>query len=400
VREGQLALQPVHPIFLKPDQLRAFGIVEKHLDITLAGASPSQLLMQVQGEGGTGKSMVIHCITELFRRRGVEKRLVKSAYTGIAASLIDGNTLHTLCHLTSRRTEMSQKVLDVLRRTWKDVDYLIIDEVSMISCEFLARVSGILSAAKQASDQPPNSLPFGGINVIILGDFHQFPPVACPLCALYWPNNPAQDSPERMTGRKIYESFRTVVILQEQCRTTDPIWRNVLQHAREGTCMPEHLATIRSLVVANPADGSVKAKVDDPRWQDAVLVTPRHGVRIAWNEMAVRRHCAKHGKQLFMCPAEDTIGNRSLTIAERLDAAKKKTKTKADRVRKDKGNLPDVVELAVGMEVMVTFNVQTDLDVANGARGVVERVILDCRETISSQTTVLAQSCVRVRRTH
>ncbi|KAG8732883.1 hypothetical protein FRC10_000549 [Ceratobasidium sp. 414] len=50
--------------------------------------------------------------------------------------------------------------------------------------------------------------------------------------------------------------------------------------------------------------------------------------------------------------------------------------------RKEKGNLPDVIELAVGMEVMVTYDVETELDVANGARGVVQEVILDRRELL------------------
>jgi hypothetical protein len=82
-----------------------------------------------------------------------------------------------------------------------------------------------------------------------------------------------------------------------------------------------------------------------------------------------------------VCPAEDTIGNRALTIAERFNAIKKKTKKKADRVRNDKANLPDTVELAIGMEVMVTFNVETDLDVAR-----VEKIILDRRETVLGET--------------
>ncbi|KAG8792528.1 hypothetical protein FRC12_005844 [Ceratobasidium sp. 428] len=50
-------------------------------------------------------------------------------------------------------------------------------------------------------------------------------------------------------------------------------------------------------------------------------------------------------------------------------------------------NLPEVVELAVGMEVMVTYNVETELDVANGARGVVQEIIIDRREQILDALT-------------
>lgn len=74
-------------------------LVITHLNEMLAGPAPEQLLMQIQGEGGTRKSTVIGCVTELFRRRKVENKPLRSAYTRIAASLIDRNTLHTLCHL-------------------------------------------------------------------------------------------------------------------------------------------------------------------------------------------------------------------------------------------------------------------------------------------------------------
>ncbi|KZT50436.1 hypothetical protein CALCODRAFT_425069, partial [Calocera cornea HHB12733] len=52
------------------------------------------LLMVLYGEGGTGKSRVIQTITKRFRQMNLQHILIKAAYTGIAASLIDGFTLH------------------------------------------------------------------------------------------------------------------------------------------------------------------------------------------------------------------------------------------------------------------------------------------------------------------
>ncbi|KAG9075419.1 hypothetical protein FRC06_010097, partial [Ceratobasidium sp. 370] len=222
------AIRPVETSCLKEDQLRGFNIIAKHLTASLAGQSPKQLLMQIQGEGGTGKSMVIHCVMQLFRINAVEHKIVTSAYTRVAASHIDGNTLHTLCRLTSNK-EIGQRILEELRRTWKDIEYLIIDEISMVSWELLAQISSVLCAVKQQSGQPANVCPFGGINVIILGDFHQFPPVACgPTGPLYYPpnldrdkeesrgenihhrkkrNRSKGDSPEAIMGAKIYRKF-------------------------------------------------------------------------------------------------------------------------------------------------------------------------------------------------
>ncbi|CAE6416282.1 unnamed protein product [Rhizoctonia solani] len=371
----QEEIQSMDLTLLKADQLRAYGIIRAHLDAKMANQHPRQLLMQIQGEGGTGKSTVIGCITELFKHHRLSHKLIRSAYTGIAASLIDGNTLHTLCRFTSRRTELSAKVLDALRKTWGNVDYLIIDEISMVSRPFLGRISNALGQAKQQSNGSFESLPFGGINVILTGDFHQFPPVACsPSAALYCPTS-SKDTVEAAIGGQTYQAFRVVVVLQEQCRTTDDDWLDVLRHARHGTCTRTHLETIRGLILPTTPDA-----LSIEEWEDALLVTPRHSVRLAWNQMATRRHCTKNGVRLFICPAEDTIDNRRLTITERWEAGRKTPHRKGDRGQRMKASLPDALDLAVGMEVMVTYNVETELDVANGARGVVERIIFDRRE--------------------
>ncbi|KAF8137246.1 hypothetical protein EV363DRAFT_1138415, partial [Boletus edulis] len=63
---------------------------------TLADNNPQQLLMIIPGEGGVGKSKTIQTITENFNRLGASHLLAKSAYTGIAASIIDGKTLHVI----------------------------------------------------------------------------------------------------------------------------------------------------------------------------------------------------------------------------------------------------------------------------------------------------------------
>ncbi|QRV78090.1 hypothetical protein RhiJN_06105 [Ceratobasidium sp. AG-Ba] len=72
-------------------------------------------------------------------------------------------------------------------------------------------------------------------------------------------------------------------------------------------------------------------------------------------------------------------GNLYITLTEQTDALL----SKGSRSKKDQfscNGLPDWVELAVGMKVMVTVNVETELDVANGSQGVVIGLILDRRE--------------------
>ena len=86
----------VDPSHLNEDQRRAYDIVDWHLVETIQNQFPPQLLMIIPGEGGVGKSKTIQTITVNFVRRNVGNWLAKGAYTGIAASIIDGKTLHAL----------------------------------------------------------------------------------------------------------------------------------------------------------------------------------------------------------------------------------------------------------------------------------------------------------------
>lgn len=360
------------------DQRRAFDIVRWHLEETLGGRKVEQLLMHIPGEGGTGKSKVIQTVSALFEELGCAGKLTRAAYTGIAASIIEGKTFHTLLSLPMNGQLPSKDAILQLVKLLGGKAYLIIDEISMVAREFLAKISAILGMIRDAIEGGgmKNDLPFGGLNVIIVGDLHQFPPIACKAKApLYYPNLPS-DGNREMVGRTLYEHFRTVVILEEQVRIVDPTWRDFLAHARIGQCQPHHMKMLRSLILTDTK--CPKTDFSKPPWSNAVLVTPRHSVRIAWNHDAVRKHCRQRKEVLYTCRAQDRIHGRRLTLAERLAVATKATQ--GIKGRNERGGLPNLVEFAKGMEVMVTFNVKTDLDVANGSRGQIVDIILDENE--------------------
>jgi hypothetical protein len=376
---SESSLPAVKPSQLKPDQFRAYDIITWHLNHTLAGNSPSRLRMIIHGEGGTGKSRVIQTVTEYFVQRGAKYLLLKAAYTGVGASLIDGKTTHVIGMISTGGRPMSDETKAKLQQFWKYFIYLVIDEISMISKTFLAVLSRHIAIGKEQGDAGKSSDSFGGINVILCGDFHQFPPVACAVTeALYYPTNIATDSVDSQIGRAIYEEFDTVVILRDQLRITDDVWHDFLTHLRYGHVQERHLSMLRKQIVKNTAceltDFSSKP------WNDAPLVTPRHAVRTQWNEAAIRKHCQETERRLFICPAEDRIKNRRLTLAERYGVAARNATHAMDgssrKKRKRKNELPDVVEFAVGMKVMVTENVETDLDITNGARGEIAGIVL------------------------
>jgi len=358
---------------LRPDQARAYGIIEWHLNQTLDGADPPPLRMVLYGEGGTGKSRVIQTVTDAFEARGSKHILVKAAYTGVAASLVDGKTTHVIAGISVHsKGSVKDEAKKKLQEFWREVRYLIIDEFSMLSRSFLATLSRNITIGLEGSPHARDGHSFGGLNVVLCGDLHQFPPVACAKSeALYHPVNLAKDSDDAKIGRRIYEEFSTVITLREQMRITDQGWRDFLVRLRYGRVQRQDLTTLRSLLLQHsPIDFS------SPPWTDASLITPRHAVRTHWNQASLRKACSESGQRLLVCHAEDTIANRHLSLRERYALAQRSS---GDRRRKRK-DLPETIELAIGMKVMVTSNIATDLDITNGARGIVVDIILNPEE--------------------
>jgi len=116
---------------------------------------------------------------------------------------------------------------------WKDVQYLIIDEISMVSREFFATIAELVAVARESAGMGQSGEAFGGLNMILVGDFYQFPPVVSKKTApLYWPVNLRVDTEAEIIGRRLYEQFRTVVILREQVRVTDPEWVDLQPRVR------------------------------------------------------------------------------------------------------------------------------------------------------------------------
>ncbi|KAF9039927.1 hypothetical protein BJ165DRAFT_1321618, partial [Panaeolus papilionaceus] len=123
-------------------QERAFRIVvNSHLNGLNNDRAPS-LRLNLAGAGGTGKSTVIHAITDYFRRVGHERKLRLCSFTGVASKNVDGITLHSALSLNCNLN--SGTVRDELKNRWEGVNYLFVDEVSMIGCRLLAKVGEAL----------------------------------------------------------------------------------------------------------------------------------------------------------------------------------------------------------------------------------------------------------------
>ena len=344
-----------------------------------AGEEVAPLRMIIHGEGGTGKSRVIQTITDLFASKGAAGLLVKGAYTGIAASLIGRKTLHNIGHIPVHKSQSSKAkiISDETRQKiqdfWRTYIYLIIDEYSMISKSFFNALEKNIALTKAGN---ADGSTFGGISVILCGDLHQFPPVVGGLQdALYVPVAPGNTEDQKL-GRHLYEEFKTVVILTEQMRIIDPEWCDFLRKLRHGEAQKSEVETLQKLVLGDPNCIPLDTNATD--WSNASLVTPRHGVRRAWNEAALHKYCEENEGRMYICPARDTIKKRPLSLAERYGLAlRMRAKTKFGKKRNIKNDLPEYLSIAIGAQVMVVQNIETDLDLANGARGTIIGIVLD-----------------------
>ena len=254
----------------------------------------------------------------------------------------------------------------------------------MVSHKMFTKLSSIISRVK-AHNGTVCDEPFRGLNVILVGDFHQFPPVAAkPSASLYWPCNPEKDTDEDMMGQQLYKQFNVVVQLKTQVQVTDHNWQDLLQHVQHGNCTETHISMLRKLELSH--EDCLPTDFTCPPWSDALLVMPRHAVRMKWNSMRAKTCFLMHRLSLISCPAVDTIQGHQLTLEEKFAIAAK-PKIGQGKNWHERAGLADEVEIAIGMEVMVTFNVSTDLDVANGVWGHIVDIVLDAREEMSTVPT-------------
>ena len=148
-------------------QLEAFNIVKNNENLFLSGSA------------GTGKSFTIKNIVEYLEENKINYGL--TALTGCAESLINGQTLHSYLLLGINKSlidiynDLSRKFIPKFK-SLKSLNTLIIDEISMMSNELLELIDELFKMIKS------NTLPFGGIQVIMVGDFHQLPPIKGNYC--------------------------------------------------------------------------------------------------------------------------------------------------------------------------------------------------------------------------
>ena len=210
----------------------------------LSAGSPSDdatpPLICMVGEGGTGKSEVIKAITHFAGAWGLRPHVALTAPTGSAAVLIGGSTLHSFAGMNShgKPAKANLSSAQLADDPTCAVVLLVIDEVSLVSAEFLGALSTALKLKRKSA------LPFGGLAVLFCGDFYQLPPVSG--LALFDTSVAATTAVSSAhAGFESWKLLSHVIMLTTNYRAAgDPEWMALLRRIRSHTVEPHDLATL------------------------------------------------------------------------------------------------------------------------------------------------------------
>jgi ATP-dependent DNA helicase PIF1 len=283
------------------------------------------------GSAGTGKSFLLRTLIKILEDKKSDLKLFITASTGIAAVNVGGTTVHSFSGIGlggENKETLLKKVSCSLwaREKWLQCDILIVDEISMLLGDIFEKIEYIGSKIRQ------NDKPFGGIQVILCGDFFQLPPVAINpnIKHIYCFQTPAW---EKTIGNSVYQ-------LTKVFRQDDLKFVSLLNRIRIGDLNQEVIKELDSIV-----EKTKKTKSSD----DYVKLYP-HKTSV---ESINKNFLTKLNKPIKTFVAQD---NGKETFVNSL----KKHCQAVDRL-----------QLCEGARVICIFNIDVERQIVNGSRGTV-----------------------------
>ncbi len=315
---------------LKGKQKRAFKIVEDHLK----SRSKNQLLAMILGGAGSGKSFLIHALAHLLG-----DKCTLTATTGIAARNVSGRTIHSVLALT--RNKISTETLTTMQNALKNIQYIILDECSMMGQRLLFKFD------QRLREICANDLPFGGKNIIFVGHFAQLPPV---LDTPMWMKPPFDANDVKRQGYALYKQFNKIITLEKIHRQNDQTYLELLKNICEGEISHADWQLLNSR---------------DPDLHPDILKYEKYDdiVRLFGTNPEVEKY------NLDQCVK---LGN---PIAKVVGVHSDKTAMSADP--RDFWGLENVFYASVGSKVMLRVNLLTKFGLVNGSIGIIRDIIYD-----------------------
>lgn len=300
----------------------------------------------ITGSAGVGKSMVINHIREWCHCN--KKRITVTATTGVAAANVNGITFHAWAGIglgKSKKEEMSETELDheirkrayYLRRNetavkrYTDTDILVIDEVSMLDFSFVKKVNAIAKIIRKCSK------PFGGIQLVLTGDFYQLGPV----------------QKELKKTKFVFEDYCWDEMIQECVHLTE-VYRQKSS---------DFVTMLHRLRVGDVDDEIVKKLQDTEKNK----LTNDNGI------IPTVLFCKKVDVELVNIRGLNKIDGKEHTFK----AIDKFINDEAKELYRGSFTYPTTLTLKVGAQVMLIKNLDLENKLVNGSRGVVVSITED-----------------------
>lgn len=200
------------------------------------------------GEAGAGKTYLLNKYIQYLKENNV--KVAVTASTGIAATHLQGNTIHSWSGIGVRDSlseEDLEKIItsDRVKRNYRKTRVLVIDEISMLHKHQLEMVDTIARALLNSAQ------PFGGMQVIVCGDFFQLPPVASA-------NTLMSEKQFAFEASAWEKGDFYVCYLQEQHRQINDPLHGILNDIRSGTAGEHTKIPLRTRYKKEP-HGNIKA---------------------------------------------------------------------------------------------------------------------------------------------
>ncbi len=187
----------------------------------------------ITGRAGTGKTTLTR---ELLKRAGPNAAVV--APTGVAAMHVGGQTIHGFFRLPPRLIEPADVKRLKNARALKALETLVIDEVSMVRADMMWAIDASLRLHRESS------APFGGVQVVLVGDLAQLPPVVQDEEAAFL--EMAHGGPFFFHTPSFRDAGFQMAELTEVHRQTDPEFVEILNAVRDGSLTREQGARLNT----------------------------------------------------------------------------------------------------------------------------------------------------------
>jgi hypothetical protein len=367
---------------LNTEQERAFRIVANHATID----NPTQLKMYLGGMGGTGKSQVLKALIEFFKERNESHRIMILAPTGSAAALLNGSTYHSVLNISSENQKRNEQISqrNVSERL-DGVDYIFLDEISMVACHELYNISASLAKAKNMTE-----IPFGGLNMIFAGDFAQLKPVfGSPLYSQTVGTNidaaMSVRSQQSAIGKALWHQITTVVILRQNMRQNtqsadDAKFRTALENMRYAKCTEEDIDFLKTRIAGKQ---KTQPNIAKKRYRNVSIITELNSQKDQLNKLGSLRFSKDTNQKLTDFYSDDELGDD--IDPSTLTSVRNKNKNSIPSTKKQlspdmqnalwnlrhsaSDHIPGKLSLCIGLPVMIRNNDATELCITKGQEG-------------------------------